>query len=435
MEKEIFSTPSLAHSADETNKSISSIFDTLQDESDFLKTEQIASNPLTYTLLDSQSPPTSNNSTNKQKEVWFSDINSLNDIFASLGTSNALTKNPKIDVSNVTNKDNIECSKLVDNNNNLKKIISIDNVESSGCYDDSSKISHKSFDLSSQISKSQQEFLDNVSIPMSSTSFEYLASIETSKSASPSPLFCRPQELSKIDIIQCQFEYFGGKPSAVINSKFVGDLAFLYRVGDSMQSEGGGEISFCLNGMSDEVSIPFNQLTGFKITTDGKINLRFKPNVQRTYRHHLGGYPYLLDPTTSTSDPTSGKFNALHSLLLAPDRSGKLSMLTDVEIGIEKLWFRKHGVHNELVKDSHKKMYLTCVFPTERRALAYPIDSPYHRLLFDLETRFNLNASNINLRFKNNHGDMIGLKDENSWKLAKSEANGKNLIRLDIYIW
>ncbi|CAG8699623.1 1401_t:CDS:2, partial [Racocetra persica] len=197
------------------------------------------------------------------------------------------------------------------------------------------------------------------------------------------------------------------------------DLAFLYRIGDTIQSQGGGEISFCLNGMSDEISIPFNQLTGFKITNDGKINLRLKPNFQRTYRLHLGGYPYLLEPTISTSDPTNGKLHALHSLLLAPDRSGKLSILTDIEIAIEKLWFRRHGVHNELVKDT----------------LSYPIDFPYHRLLLDLETRFNLPASNINLRFKNSRGDMIGLKDEETWRLAKSEAYSKNLIRLTIYIW
>ncbi|CAG8620070.1 12004_t:CDS:1, partial [Dentiscutata heterogama] len=261
MEKENSSTPPLNRNTDETNIFTSSIFDTLQNESDSLITEQITSNPSSYTLLDSPSLPTSHNSTNKQKEVWFSDINSLNDIFASLGTSNALTKNSKIDDSK---KDIIECSKLVDNNN-LKNLL-IDDVKSSE-HNDSFNVSQNSFDLSSQIPNSQQEFLNNSSsIPMSSPSFDYLASIETSKSASPSPLFCQPQNLLKIDIIQCQFEYFGGKPSAVINSKYLGDLAFLYRIRDSMQSEGGGEISFCLNGMSDEVSIPFNQLTGFKIT-------------------------------------------------------------------------------------------------------------------------------------------------------------------------
>ncbi|CAG8560044.1 3222_t:CDS:2, partial [Cetraspora pellucida] len=386
MEKENSSTPPLTHNDNKTNPSVSSISDTLQDESALI-TDQISSNA-----------SSTSHSTNKTKVSWFSDINSLNAIFASLGTANSLTKNPKIDDSN---KDVRECSILVDNNN-LKNLL-IDDAESSECYDVPSKVSHI-----------HQEILDKSPV----SSFE---SLETSKSASTTPS-CQPQELVKLDIIQCQFEYFGGKPSAVINSKYLGDLAFLYRISDAMQSEGGGEISFCLNGMADEISIPFNQLSGFKITNDGKINLRLKPNFKKTYRHHLGGYPYLLEPTTSTSDPTNGKLHALHSLLLAPDRSGKLSILTDIEIAIEKLWFRRHDVHNELVKDRQNKMYLTCVFPTERRALSYPIDSPYHRLLLDLETRFNLPNSNINLRFKNNYGDMIGLKDEETWRLAKSDA-------------
>ncbi|CAG8532301.1 4470_t:CDS:2 [Racocetra fulgida] len=346
MEKENSPIPlSLTHNDNKTDPSVSSIFDTLQGET-ALTTDQIISN-------DSS---TSHDSTNKQKETWFSDINSLNAIFASLGTANGLTKNPKID-----DKDIRECSSNLDDDNNLENL-SIDDF------------------------------------------------LETSKSAStttpPPSLSCQPKELAKLDIIQCQFEYFGGKSSTVINSNYIGDLAFLYRIGDTIQSQGGGEISFCLNGMSDEISIPFNQLTGFKITNDGKINLRLKPNFQRK-------------PTISTSDPTNGKLHALHSLLLAPDRSGKLSILTDIEIAIEKLWFRRHDVHNELVKDT----------------LAYPIDSPYHRLLLDLETRFNLPASNINLRFKNNRGDMIGLKDEETWRLAKSDAYSKNLIRLTIYIW
>ncbi|CAG8723725.1 23850_t:CDS:1, partial [Dentiscutata erythropus] len=126
MEKENSSTPPLTRNTDETNIFTSSIFDTLQSESDSLITEQITLNPSSYTLLDSPSLPTFHNSTNNQKEVWFSDINSLNAIFASLGTSNALAKNSKIDDSK---KDIIECSKLVDNNN--FNTLLIDDIESS----------------------------------------------------------------------------------------------------------------------------------------------------------------------------------------------------------------------------------------------------------------------------------------------------------------
>lgn len=80
-------------------------------------------------------------------------------------------------------------------------------------------------------------------------------------------------------------------------------------------------------------------------------------------------------------------------------------------------------------------MYLTCVFPTERRAMAITTDSTFHRLCLDLESRFNLKPNKLSLRFRNKSGDLVGLKDENSWKLARSQASGRSLIRLEIHIW
>ncbi|RHZ67597.1 hypothetical protein Glove_300g5 [Diversispora epigaea] len=64
-----------------------------------------------------------------------------------------------------------------------------------------------------------------------------------------------------------------------------------------------------------------------------------------------------------------------------------------------------------------KKDLLTRVFSTERSAM-----------LSLTELLFHLNSNHI-LRFRNKNGDLIGLKNENSWKLA-SEASEKYLIKL-----
>ncbi|CAG8670492.1 hypothetical protein C2G38_2223461 [Gigaspora rosea] len=273
-----------------------------------------------------------------------------------------------------------------------------------------------------------------------SSSLEYFNSLNISKpisseSSSSSSYSIQPQILSKIDISQCHFNYMNDVPPIMLNVNYQGDVAFLYKVGGDLDLNGGGEISCCINGMSDEISIPFNQLCGFKITSEKKIFIKFNPNFKRTYRHHLGGYPYLLDSTILHADPSGGKFNFLRSLTLIPFNSEDFSKLTNIESEIERLWFKKSGVRNEFAKDNRQKLYLTCVFPTERRALAVPMDSSYHKLLSLLESRFDLTIDNINLRFRNKRGDVVVLKSDDCWEMAKNEAYGKNLARLELQIW
>ncbi|CAG8603366.1 4222_t:CDS:2 [Dentiscutata erythropus] len=192
--------------------------------------------------------------------------------------------------------------------------------------------------------------------------------------------------VSKVDISQCHFTYMNDSHQTIINASYQGDLAFLYKVGGDLNLNGGGEISCCLNGMSDEISIPFDQLCGFKISTEKKIFIKFKPNFKRTSE-------------------------------------------------IEKLCFKKNGIRNEFTKENRQKLYLTCVFPTERRALAVPMDSSYNKLLLLLESRFNLTIDSINLRFRNKRGDVVVVKSDDCWEMAKSEAYGKNLARLELQIW
>ncbi|CAG8656493.1 7388_t:CDS:2, partial [Acaulospora colombiana] len=213
------------------------------------------------------------------------------------------------------------------------------------------------------------------------------------------------KELIKIDVAHCQFKYRGTSPHS-LNSRFPGDLAFLYKSRDNY--EGGGEISICIERMSIEALIPINQLCGFKITGGGKINLKFNRNFQVKFLRHLGGYPYLLEPTILEEDPT-GIFDNLLSVVLASYGSVELSKLSAIEKNIETEWFHKCKVCNEVDRVDGQKE--------------------------NLKTRFDLKSSKLNLKYKNRNGELIDLKDEDSWELAKNEAYGKNLVRLEIHIW
>ncbi|KAF0534965.1 hypothetical protein F8M41_009757 [Gigaspora margarita] len=335
-----------------------------------------------------------------------------NDILISLNDDDDFSTTTNV---NVNDDKLIFENRINNNNNNNNKIINnigdnFDDMLKSVIIDDT--VSHQDEVHRSNIGSAYTQPTHLKNLPtistISSSSLEYFNSLNTSKpissksssTSSSSSSLILPQILSKIDISLCHFNYMNDAPPIILNVSYQGDMAFLYKVGGDLDQNGGGEISCCINGMSDEISIPFNQLCGFKITSEKKIFIKFKPNFKRTYRHHLD-----------------------------------FSKLSNIESEIERLWFKKSGVRNEFVKDNRQKLYLTCVFPTERRALAVPMDSSYHKLLSLLESRFDLTIDNINLRFRNKRGDVVVLKSDDCWEIAKNEAYGKNLARLELQIW
>ena len=193
----------------------------------------------------------------------------------------------------------------------------------------------------------------------------------------------------KVDLISCNF--FISSPglqdkSFTINSQNDDDMAFLFRHNEF-------EISICLNGTKDEVSIPVDQLLSFKVINSNNFNenhkaksknknnnntynilLKFKQNFKRTvkyfiyiyiyfsssiniimlmtnsnniqYRHHLGGFPYLLDPTITTDGPTNGELDKSSFINLSANKN-KIWIL--IESTIDTLWFQKYQLENESI--------------------------------------------------------------------------------------
>nr|CAG8438614.1 3842_t:CDS:2 [Entrophospora candida] len=212
------------------------------------------------------------------------------------------------------------------------------------------------------------------------------------------------------------------------------------------------EISICLNGTKDEIVIPADQLLGFKIINNlnnfnndlnenhknknksknviYNILLKFKPNFKRMYQYHLGGFPYLLDPTVTDDDPTNGKLDqsSFVNLVTTNQNTNELSLKL-IESAIDTSWFQKYQLENEsIIEDDNQNIYITCVFPTERRAISFPIDASFNQLLKKLEQRFGTKIFKY-VYYKNCNNDMIMLSDEAHWKLAKNELIGGNDLK------
>ncbi|RIA97947.1 hypothetical protein C1645_751230 [Glomus cerebriforme] len=230
-------------------------------------------------------------------------------------------------------------------------------------------------------------------------------------------------DLIKIDLIQFEFSY-PTKPQSSIKSNESGDMAFLYHCNKNI-------ISVCFNKMQCEAAIPLNQLTGFCITSDEKILIKLKKNYQHYFSHHLGGFPYLLDPTPMDYDPTNNKFDKAQSLLLTPPSSERLLTLSSLESRIDRLYFCKHGIHNDVITEDGLKMYITCIFLHERRAIAFPFSGTFHKLLDVMESRFGKKSPAIHYR-KNN--ESIEIKNDGTWRAVKDKAIGKKLLRLELHI-
>ncbi|CAI2177638.1 16358_t:CDS:2 [Funneliformis geosporum] len=226
------------------------------------------------------------------------------------------------------------------------------------------------------------------------------------------------ENLIKIDLIQCQFVY-PSKNQSSIKTTEAGDMAFLYRCDQDV-------VSVCFNKMQHEAAIPLSEIIGF-CTNEGKILIKLKKSYQHSFKHHLGGFPYLLDPTPMIYDPSNNKFDGAQSLLLFP-HSLKPSALTSLELRIERLYFMKHGIRNEAINDDGPKVRCKA-----NESIAFPINAPFHRLLIVIESRFGKKSPTLSYLI--GRDDLIPINNDETWQKIKAEASDDNpLLRLELHV-
>ncbi|RHZ84404.1 hypothetical protein Glove_82g61 [Diversispora epigaea] len=228
----------------------------------------------------------------------------------------------------------------------------------------------------------------------------------------------------KVYVRICQFskssdQYPG---STLIRSKNSKDLAFYFKFNEET-------ISICLNSVKDEILIPLNQLVSFKLSSSLQICMKLLPNFHRTYlRREESKVTFKKN-----KDPTGGLLAGTHSILLTPYNECCPEVLFLIEAGINKLWFDRFGIVNELkLSTNSPSLSISCYFPHQTKALLllFPKNENFFHFVVYIKGRFKYPLKR--LKYKTRKGDIVSLNDEKDWELAKGSAIIKNTI--EIYI-
>ncbi|CAG8598463.1 11494_t:CDS:2 [Acaulospora morrowiae] len=190
------------------------------------------------------------------------------------------------------------------------------------------------------------------------------------------------------------------------------------------------DICLCLNERKDIVSIPLHQVVGFRITEYKIMEILLLDNFERSY---------YSNGVEIKGDPTNGLLEGANSLIFIPLNYVNLNNLVDIEAGIARYRVEKqsHLLMNDTQNsqpDSSDEIYVTFVLFVERGAVVVPRDITLKSLLNVISSRFHLQLNTERMSYKNGVGDMITLKDEEDWKVAKWEAKYEKKIGVEVHL-
>ncbi|CAG8478186.1 15225_t:CDS:2 [Dentiscutata erythropus] len=186
------------------------------------------------------------------------------------------------------------------------------------------------------------------------------------------------------------------------------------------------DICLCLNEMKDKVAIPLNQMVGFRVAEYKEIEVQLLNNFKRSYYHNN---------IEVKGDPTNGLLEGATSLTFTTLPSVMLNTLVAVESAIIK--YKTECQNNSLINNSqvnNSQMYVTWVLFVERGAVVVPCDISLSTLLNHIGNKFNLQLNSERISYKNGVGEMIALRDEEDWKVAKWEAKYEKRPGVEVHL-
>ncbi|CAG8481285.1 10210_t:CDS:2 [Acaulospora colombiana] len=188
------------------------------------------------------------------------------------------------------------------------------------------------------------------------------------------------------------------------------------------------DIQLCLNEMKDKVIIPLDEVIGFRVTEYKEMEILFRDNFERSYYY---------DGAKTKGDPTNGLLENAKSLIFTPINYVTLNNLIAVEAGIAKYRVEKQTrvlKNNNPQSDLSDEIYITCVLFVERGSMVVPSNITLKTLLELISRRFRLQLNDERVTYKNGAGDIITLKDEEDWRVAKWEAKYEKKIGVEVHL-
>ncbi|CAG8527910.1 14576_t:CDS:2 [Dentiscutata erythropus] len=119
---------------------------------------------------------------------------------------------------------------------------------------------------------------------------------------------------------------------------------------------------------------------------------------------------------------------------LTPFKEIQPEKLLILEAGINRLWFEKYGITNQMtLKQGCQWYYITCYLPLETRALCFPDHENFYHFIVYLKGRFKIPITK--LKYRSRKGDICPLINDQDWEYAKTSAiKTENFVRFDIFI-
>ncbi|CAI2168559.1 16216_t:CDS:2, partial [Funneliformis geosporum] len=185
------------------------------------------------------------------------------------------------------------------------------------------------------------------------------------------------------------------------------------------------EMSLWLNDLKDEIFIPFDQLTGFRIAEYKELEVSLVPNFHRRYYQNL---------VEVKGDPTNGLLEKATALIIIPRNNIHVGYLTTIEEIIDKYRFSIFLTNYKIssfqddtansINDN--EIYVKFFMYVERGGVIVPQDISLIALIQTISEKFKFHLNSDRLSYKNGAEVIIAIRDEEDWRVAKWESRYSN---------
>lgn len=248
--------------------------------------------------------------------------------------------------------------------------------------------------------------------------------------------------------------------------------------------------------MKDEVSFGIKDVESHRITRDNSIIFRLKPRFSKFYYYHPKGFSFRSNCVPRDMDPTGGKLNGVTCIIFQssiPIERNDFELIDGwIRAMINRSKNSKYGDsrrmrHNDFYnrdnrdnrdkrdkrdsrdsRDSRdrnrvppitrvqngpakpddsldilpinydnamkkRELYITCIYPTQKRAIIYPSDGIFNHFQFHVKQRFGWKWERM--WYKNvKTGGWNTLNNEDVWASIKKQVMNKPVPRIEVFM-
>ncbi|CAB4479419.1 hypothetical protein RhiirA5_476460 [Rhizophagus irregularis] len=195
------------------------------------------------------------------------------------------------------------------------------------------------------------------------------------------------------------------------------------------------DMYLCLNELKDKICIPYDQVTGFRIAEYKELEISLIPNFDRRF---------FQNGVEIKGDPSNGLLEKATSLLFIPCPFVSLNVLVSVEAAFGRyrteIFLDIRDLDSSNIQDNNSnlnnEMFVRFYLHVERGGVIVPRDISFNGIIQAIESRFDFQLNQERISYKNGAYDMVAIRDEEDWKVAKWETKHSDKAGvMDLYLY